>query len=102
MDRRRRQASPKTLHLDVVDIRGTLFHGPRSENARNEKGALLFSQLSLGPLQCSLNFNPRTGSYSASTKTTSAGPTSLSSPCSTGVARSIDAGNHTASAQAGP
>jgi hypothetical protein len=46
----------------VSDMRGTLFHGPRSENARNEKGALLFSQLSLGPLQCSLNFNSRTGS----------------------------------------
>ena len=49
--------------MDIVDIRGTLFHGPRSENVRNKKRALLFSQLSLGPLQCSLNFNSRTGSY---------------------------------------
>jgi hypothetical protein len=57
---RRRQESPKTLHIDVVDIRGTLFHGPRSENARNEKGALRL-QLSLGPLQCSfkLQFSDR-------------------------------------------
>jgi len=57
-----KQARKLYTYLDVVDIRGTLFHGPRSENARNEKGALLFSQLKLGPLQCSLNFNSRTGS----------------------------------------
>ena len=52
---------PLAVHFSP--IRGTLFHGPRFGKPRNEKGVLLFfSQLSLGPLQCSLNFNSRTGS----------------------------------------
>jgi len=51
MNRRRAQASPKTLQIDVVDIRGSVFHGPRSEFTRNEKVALLFLQLCREPLQ---------------------------------------------------
>ena len=41
----------KTLPTDVVDTCGTHLNGQRTEVAKNEKRALLFSQSAPAPLQ---------------------------------------------------